>query len=179
MIQPDEIRRRVEDLLEKHGVTTAPVPVEKIARSLGARMRFSPLDEELSGMIYIKGDTPIIGVNSQHHPNRQRFTIAHEIGHLLLHRAEIIDQVHVDKRFPVLMRDANSATGTERMEIEANQFASELLIPSFLLAEMLNKQGFDIDDEKPLERLAKKFRVSRQALEFRIRNMVQDQYRRN
>ena len=179
MMQSNEMRRRVKALLDIHGLTTAPVSVEKIARLLGARLRFSPLDEELSGMIYIKGDTPIIGVNSQHHPNRQRFTIAHEIGHLLLHRDEIIDQVHVDKRFPVLMRDANSATGTERMEIEANQFAAELLMPSFLLSEMLNKQGFDIDDEEPLERLAKKFRVSRQALEFRIRNLTQDQDRRN
>ena len=130
MIQPDEIRRYIEHLLEEHGVTNAPIPVEKIARSLGARLRFSPLDDELSGMIYVKADTPIIGVNSQHHPNRRRFTIAHEIGHLVLHRAEIIDHVHVDKRFPVLMRNANSATGTERMEIEANQFAAELLMPS-------------------------------------------------
>ena len=178
MIQPDEIRRRIEHLLDVHGVTTAPVPVEKLARLLGARLRFSPLDEELSGMIYIKGNTPIIGVNSHHHPNRQRFTIAHEIGHILLHREEIIDQVHVDKKFPVLMRDANSATGTDLMEIEANQFAAELLMPSFLLSEMLNKHGFDIDDEQPLERLAKNFRVSRQALEYRIRNMIQDQHRR-
>ena len=174
MLQPGEISRCVEELLEEHGVTTAPVPVEKIARSLGARLRFSPLDEELSGMIYLRGGTPIIGVNSQHHRNRRRFTIAHEIGHLLLHRAEIADQVHVDKRFRVLMRDANSAAGTERMEIEANQFAAELLMPTFL-AEMLSKQGFDIDDEKPLKRLAAKFRVSRQALEFRIMNMIQDQ----
>ena len=179
MIELTEIRWKIHHLLEKHGTTTAPVPVERIARLLGARLRFSPLDEELSGMIYIKGDTPIIGVNSHHHPNRQRFTIAHEIGHLLLHRDQIIDQVHVDKRFPVLMRDANSATGMDLMEIEANQFAAELLMPTFLLSEMLNKQGFDIDDEEPLQRLAKTFRVSRQALEFRIRNLMQDHNRRN
>lgn len=162
------LRTKVEKLLQKYGVITAPVRVEKIAKSLGAQLRYSPLDEELSGMIHIKGSTPIIGINSLHHPNRQRFTIAHEIGHLVLHRNEIIDSVHVDKKFPVLMRDQNSATGTERMEIEANQFAAELLMPFFLFAEMLKKKGFDIDDEEPLKKLAQKFRVSKQALEFRI-----------
>ena len=166
-----ELRTKAEKLLRECGVRTTPVRIEKIAKSLGAQLRYSPLDEELSGMIYIKGDTPIIGVNSLHHPNRQRFTIAHEIGHLVLHRDEIIDSVHVDKKFPVMMRDQNSASGTERMEIEANQFASELLMPSFLLTVMLKENSFDIDDEEPLKQLARKFRVSKQALEFRIRSI--------
>ena len=172
MLSLDEIQKRVKALLEKQNVTAAPVPVQKIAKALGARVRRSALDEDLSGMIYLKGSTPIIGVNSRHHPNRQRFTIAHEIAHLALHRNSIINQVHIDRKFPVLMRDTNSATGTEHMEIEANRFAAELLMPTSLLSEMLKKKGFDIDDEKPLERLARKFRVSKQALEFRIRNVT-------
>ena len=171
MLSHDAIEKRVKALLEKQNVTAAPVPVQKIAKSLGARIRRSPLDEELSGMIYLKGRTPIIGVNALHHANRQRFTIAHEIAHLELHRESIVDQVHIDRKFPVLMRDAKSATGTECMEIEANRFAAELLMPTFLLSEMLKKKGFDIDDEKPLASLARKFRVSKQALEYRIRNM--------
>ena len=121
-------------------------------------------------MIFIKGGTPIIGVNSLHHPNRQRFTIAHEIGHLELHRDVISSAVHVDKQFPILMRDANSATGTEKMEIEANQFAAELLMPLALIDQTFGKP-FDIDDESPLDDLAKKLRVSKQALEYRIRNL--------
>lgn len=171
MVSPNKIRRLVKALLEEHNVRAPPVPVEKIAKSLGAWVRHSPLDDELSGMIYIKGSTPIIGVNSLHHPNRQRFTIAHEIAHLRLHKDSIIDQVHVDRRFPVLRRDANSTTGTELMEIEANQFAAELLMPSALLIKSLKKKGFDIDDEEPLKDLAEKFRVSKQALEFRVRNI--------
>ena len=165
------MEKRVRSLLDDQGVTVAPVPVEEIARSLGAQVRYSPLDKELSGMILIKEDTPIIGVNSWHHSNRQRFTIAHEIAHLLLHRDMIGKQVHVDKRFPVLMRDTRSAAGTEQREIDANQFAAELLMPSFLLTRMLRKGAFDIDDDGHLDRLARKFGVSRQALDFRIRSM--------
>ena len=168
----DNIRQQVKSLLDHQEVTAPPVPVEKIAVSLGAQVRYSDLDEELSGMIYIGEEWPIIGVNSRHHPNRQRFTIAHEIAHLILHRKALINKVHVDKRFPVLMRDATSATGTRLMEIEANRFAAELLMPSFLLDEMLRENGIDIDDDAPLNRWARRFHVSKQALEFRIRNLA-------
>ena len=80
-------------------------------------------------MIYVKEGTPIIGVNALHHPNRQRFTVAHECGHLILHKAQITKEVHVDKDFPMLMRDSVSAAGVNEMEIEANVFAAELLMP--------------------------------------------------
>ena len=172
MIQFDDITTQVRNLLRNHNIEVAPVPVEQVANDLGAIVRYRPFDEELSGMIYIKGARPIIGVNSLHHPNRQRFTIAHEVGHLVLHRRLIADHVHVDKRFSVLMRDANSATGTQRMEMEANRFAAELLMPIFLLLPMLKRKGFDIDDEKPLEELSRKFRVSKQALDYRIRSIT-------
>lgn len=156
------------DLLKAQNIRSAPIPVDKIAKAMGVQLKFSPLDDELSGMIFIKNGTPIIGVNSLHHPNRQRFTIAHELGHLVMHRNILEKEVHVDKQFRILMRDGVAATGTDTIEIEANRFAAELLLPSFLLDELLSKE-FDIDDEAPLEALAKKFKVSKQMLEYRIR----------
>lgn len=161
-----------QELLSRLGILQAPTPVEKIAKALDAVVRFSPFDMELSGMIHIKDGVIIIGVNSLHHPNRQRFTIAHELGHLALHRDMITSNVHVDKNFPGLMRDAVSATGTERIEIEANQFASELLMPRSMIVQALAGKQFDIDDSGPIEELAKKFKVSKQALEYRIRNGI-------
>lgn len=173
--QSAEPTSQVEGILSQFSIRTPPVPVDKIARGLGAQLRFSPLDEELSGMIYISENTPIIGINSLHHPNRQRFSIAHEIAHLVLHRPLISGKVHVDKEFPIqfrtLNRDAISALGSEKIEIEANQFAAELLMPSAWLIQALAGKPFDIDNEGPLEELAKKFKVSRQALEYRIRNL--------
>ncbi|MGA2704149.1 MAG: ImmA/IrrE family metallo-endopeptidase [Isosphaeraceae bacterium] len=166
----DSPNGRARQLLVRLGIQSAPTPVEKIAKALGAQVRFSPFDSELSGMVYIKDGVPIIGVNSLHHPNRQRFTIAHELGHLELHRQMITSNVHVDKNFPALMRDPKSATGTEQIEIEANQFAAELLMPIALIEQALAGKQFDIDDDGPIEELAKKFRVSKQALEYRIRN---------
>ena len=167
--------RRAQDLLNRLGIESAPVNVEKVARTLGATIRYSPLDDELSGMIFIKDGTPIIGVNSLHHPNRQRFTIAHEIGHLVLHREMVTAEVHVDKDFSIgfqpLRRDNQSTLGTEKVEIEANQFAAELLMPTSVLEHLLQDKRFDIDDDRPLEKIARKFKVRKQALEFRIRNL--------
>jgi Zn-dependent peptidase ImmA (M78 family) len=165
------IQKRAKTLLEEHEITSAPVPVERIAKSLEAQLRYSPLDEELSGMIYVKEGTPIIGVNALHHPNRQRFTIAHECGHLVLHRAEITKEIHVDKGFPMLMRDAVSSTGVEDMEIEANFFAAELLMPASFLARSLAGEPFDIDDEGAVGALAKEYKVSASAMRFRLGNL--------
>lgn len=163
---------RARQILARLKIQSVPTPVEKIAKALGAHIRFSPFDDELSGMVYVKDGLPIIGVNSLHHPNRQRFTISHELGHLELHRQMITNNVHVDKDFPALMRDPKAATGTERIEIQANQFAAELLMPRSLIDQALAGKQFDIDDVGPIEELAKKFRVSRQALEYRIRNLI-------
>lgn len=158
------------DVLVRLKIQSIPTPVEKIAKLLGVQVRFSPLDEELSGMIYIKDGVPIMGVNSLHHPNRQRFTIAHELGHFELHREMITSHVHVDKSFPVLMRNVTSSTGTDQVEVQANQFAAELLMPSEQLDQILSGKQFDIDDDGPIEEIAKKFKVSVPALRYRIRN---------
>lgn len=165
------ISNRAQSLLDDHEVTTPPVPVERIAKTLGARLRYSPLDDELSGMIYVNEDTPIIGVNALHHPNRQRFTIAHECGHLILHRTRITKEVHVDKAFPMLMRDSVSAAGVDEMEIEANLFAAELLMPGTLLTKALGNEPLDIDDEGAVSALARSFKVSPSAMRFRLGNL--------
>lgn len=167
------IEARAQKLLASLGLREIPVPVDRVARSVGARLRYSPLDEELSGFIFIKHGVPIIGVNSLHHPNRQRFTIAHEIGHLQLHPEFITTSVHVDKQFAesVLKRDTSSASGTERLEIEANQFAAAILMPGFVLDELLEQSPIDIEDGSPIEVWAKDFVVSKAALQYRIRNL--------
>ena len=164
----EKICQEVEVLLTEFGIKKPPVPVDKIVRALGVKLRFSPLDDELSGMVYIKDDDTIIGVNAMHHPNRQRFTIAHELGHIKLHKKFITNEVHVDKQFPMLMRDTKAAKGIDNIEIEANSFAAELLMPEKFIKEELNNEGFDIDDDDFISNLSKKFKVSTHALQLRL-----------
>ncbi|SRR5260221_9295161 len=160
-------------LLRKIGFEKAPIPVEKIAKYIGAVIRFSPLDDEISGMVYIKDGNPIIGVNSIHHPHRQRFTIAHEIAHLVLHRDLVSNHVHVDKQFAVLMRGKSASMGTDIVEIEANKFAAELLMPTNLVTSALGGRTFDVDDDLLLQKLASQFGVSKQAMGHRVNALLE------
>jgi Zn-dependent peptidase ImmA (M78 family) len=167
---PDQGRAReaARAILLEFGVSMPPVPVERIIKSRKIVLQYAPLDEDLSGMAYIKDGVGIIGVNALHHPNRQRFSAAHELAHHVLHDDDIRQAVHVDKGIRVLFRDDISALGTEPMEIEANAFASELLIPGNLLAVALEGGGVDLEDEAAIEALARRFRVSSAAMRFRL-----------
>ena len=169
--QRKTIQKQVEDLLKEHGVTSAPIPVERIAKALGVQIKYSPLDDELSGMAYVKDGTPIIGINTLHHPNRQRFALAHELGHLILHKNEVTKEIHVDKGFHMLMRDPSSSADGDKMEIEANRFATEILMPESFLAKSLKGQSFDIDDDAVVGALTKEYRVSISAMCFRLGNL--------
>lgn len=159
---------QAQKVLREGGVHTPPVPVEDIARRLGAELRYSPYEGELSGMVYRDGDRIVVGVNSLHHPNRQRFTIAHEIGHLLLHRGK---EVHIDRTFRVNLRDDVSSKAVDQEEIQANRFAAELLMPRGMLIEDLKTQQIDYENEEALGELAKRYRVSLQAMTFRLANL--------
>lgn len=162
------IEVKVLKLLQEYKVQRPPVPVEAIARRLGAEIRYSPFEGDISGMVYRDKDRTVIGVNSLHHANRQRFTIAHEIGHMLLHKGT---EVHVDRTFRVNLRDDLSSQAVDREEIEANGFAAELLMPSHMLLEDLKGREIDFENEENIHRLASKYRVSPQAVTFRLMNL--------
>ncbi len=167
--QRDKARRAAQSLLSHHRVRAAPVHVERIAKSLGVRVEYAPLDSELSGLAHIRDGVPIVGINTLHAPNRQRFTLAHELGHVQLHRHEIEHAVHVDRGS--LRRDALAAEGVDPIEIEANTFAAELLMPTDLLTTALERRSVDLEDDKAVTALAKRFRVSEAAMRYRLNSL--------
>lgn len=166
MTNKDRAREEARKLILEFEIKTPPVPVDRIARSLGVKIEYAPFDDELSGMAFIKSGVPMIGINSLHHPNRQRFTLAHELAHIQLHRDSLESAVHVDKGS--LRRDRVSANGTDPMEVAANTFAAELLMPEIFLAAAFGTRKLDLEDTDVLESLAKKFRVSLMALQYRL-----------
>jgi Zn-dependent peptidase ImmA (M78 family) len=171
MADIETARARAAELIERFGVKTPPVPVERIAKQLGIVVRYSPFDDELSGMAFLKEGAEIIGVNSNHHPNRQRYTLAHELGHICLHRLQLEKGVHVDQgSINSLRRDLVSQDGTDPLEREANAFAAELLMPKKLLAGALDDRMIDLDDDRLLA-LAKRFKVSLMALQYRLQRI--------
>jgi Zn-dependent peptidase ImmA (M78 family) len=161
-------RAKAEELLEAFAITAAPIPIERIIKRKQISLQYAPLEEDLSGMAYIKDGLSIIGINALHHPNRQRFSAAHELAHHVLHSEVIKDAVHVDKGHRVLLRDQVSSQGVDALESEANAFASALLMPRELLIKSLNDEGIDIEDDSQIDALAKKFRVSSSAIRVRL-----------
>lgn len=99
---PEMAREAARTILREFGVKGAPVPIERIIKARNVMLQYAPLEEDLSGMAFIKDGVGIIGVNALHHPNRQRFTAAHELGHHVLHAPDLQKAVHVDKGFPGL-----------------------------------------------------------------------------
>lgn len=166
--RPDKprARREARGLLEEFGVESAPVPVERIAKSLRVRVDYAPLDGELSGLAHIRDGIAIIGINTLHAPNRQRFTLAHELAHIRLHKVELEKAVHVDRGS--LRRDTLAAAGVDATEIEANTFAAELLMPEELIKAALAGRSVDLEDDGAVTALAKRFKVSEAAMRFRL-----------
>jgi Zn-dependent peptidase ImmA (M78 family) len=168
-------RARAAEVLKEAGVTTKPVPVDAIAQQKGITLRYMPLDDSLSGMIFMQNGVPTVVVNSLHHANRRRFSVAHELGHFELHMAAIGSDVHVDKRF--LARDANSSTGFDAKEVDANRFAAELLVPRTMLIEALQGRIVDLEaDDELLGELAEAFGVSKQMMAIRVGELLESEY---
>ena len=89
-------RRRAEQLAIEMELKRPHVDVARVARHLGARVTEMPLDDASGLLITQPGAVPCIVVNKSHHPHRQRFTIAHELGHLVLkHHFDGAENVHV------------------------------------------------------------------------------------
>lgn len=167
MSAPSRAEQQATALLESFGSTAAPVPVEQIAIAQGAQITYEVFDGQVSGMLIRDGNRAIIGVNSSHAPVRQRFTIAHEIGHLMMHEGT---PVFVDRLIRVDRRDG-TAGGRER---DANAFAAELLMPRRFIAERVGEivqTQSEIAPELLVDQLASEFAVSSIAMGYRLANL--------
>jgi Zn-dependent peptidase ImmA (M78 family) len=152
-----------------------PVPVEYVAHRLGLRVESVRLGEDVSGLLVLHGNLATIGYNEEQSLVRQRFTVAHELGHFCLHAAEAHESgLFIDKKFRIeYWRDGTSSTGSQTQEIEANRFAASLLMPEELVRKTIIQPGYQIDegDDDALQELASKFEVSVQAMSLRLASL--------
>jgi Zn-dependent peptidase ImmA (M78 family) len=145
------------------------VDITALARRHGADVVVEALGSDVAGMLVREQNRVVIGVNGSDPETRQRFTVAHEIGHLLMHRGRplLVDAVRIN------LRDSRSSMATDGEEIEANSFAAELLMPRDLVL-LQFRQAANAGTrsyERLAEDLAEGFGVSRQAMEYRLANL--------
>lgn len=147
-----------------------PTDLNKIAQDFGASIHAESLDDDVSGMLITssKSDKKIILVNKRNHENRKRFTIAHEIAHLIMHQDK--EEVFIDSRGSATLyfRSKESIDNIPLAERQANEFASCILMPEGAIANYIKDNPIDLNDDVAVKIMANKFGVSIQALSIRL-----------
>ena len=169
------VQRLTKSLIERFSILEPPVPVDQIASQLGIRLVYMPFSDNprLSGMLVREEDTVKMGINSAQGKQRQRFTIAHELGHFFLDPAKNvwIDQGIGSAQISYRMTGESSGVHTVA-EVRANKFAAALLMPAEWLAHDFSeaqRQNTEWDDEDVvIRRLAARYQVSQQAMIIRL-----------
>ena len=144
------------DILLNNDMYKIPVNVIKIAQNNNIDVFEADLSNKASGAIRydITNDKFEILVNKNDSIERQRFTIAHELGHFFLHQDILRDEeLHID----TLYRDSNS----NDREKEVDYFAGALLMNKMLLEKMY-------DENNSIAELANIFNVSVSAMTVRL-----------
>lgn len=155
-------------ITRKHGVTGPPVDVVSLSENEGLPVTYHDLDDETSGMLLRDDDRALMAVNVNHHENRQRFTVSHELGHYLLHKD--MPSVFVDDLL-VHFRANRKSRRFDPREREANEFAACLLMPREFLRDDLSHGPIDISDDDAVRSLARRYKVSPQALTIRLMSL--------
>ncbi len=138
-------------------VDTEPLDIAKLANELGITVRYEVMNEQISGKLNMENGRWIITVNSLHHPNRQRFTIAHELGHFMLHTATKSN--FEDQAF----FRGNSVS--ENGEKEANRYAADLLMPKDSFDNFVKNSSNNVGE------IAQHFQVSSLAVRYRAKDL--------
>jgi Zn-dependent peptidase ImmA (M78 family) len=139
-----------------------PVPIGDICEKLGIEVVFdSDMEEDLHGQINYRcsEDKFVIRVNDKHSAYNNIFTIAHEIGHYLIHFNDVRRFGFADRR----VRDRYKV-GIKRERV-ANEFAASILMPDEKFTSVFVARGGD------LIALEKFFRVSQEAVRYRALNL--------
>lgn len=147
--------QKAKEILKKYWDGILPVRPEKIARDIGIEVS-GENHPSLSGELCETEIGPKIIFNAQESPLRQRFTIAHELGHFVLnHGARYRDPA-----------EHFSSEHYDLKEVHANQFAAELLIP-----EEAVKYCLEDGIANTVAGLARAFAVSEVAMSIRLKNL--------
>ena len=149
----------LDDIISRYQ-NQLPVPVVDIALEMGIKVyKSNGWPDHISGLIRKDPDRGgksgyAIYTNANHPTTRRRFTIAHELGHYVLHHGVIGEGITDD----ALYRSRLSGP----LEREANRFAAKLLMPWNLIIES-TEQGINT-----VKDLAEKFGVSKSAMSIRL-----------
>ena len=148
------------DILLQNDMYKLPVGIISIANALGIEVYEKDMDKDVSGKITYDSVNKefYITVNKNDTKERQRFSIAHELGHYFLHR-EILEQegTHIDTLYRKTKTEDEEAKQRER---EVDYFAGALLMNDLMLK--------NLREDYSIAELADIFKVSVSAMTVRL-----------
>lgn len=153
-----DVRSVIEEYLSEF-----PIKLGAMANSLGVNVLLSTFPLGISGQIGEEDEKFVIRINRHEVRHRQRFTLAHEISHFLLHKDLIRSSENNYWSENVLLRSGQPL----KVEYQANRLASDLVIPPNLLIEETKDIGNPMTTDS-LQNLASKFQVSVAAMKFKL-----------
>lgn len=157
-----DVEQAASQVLAENHAKDIPIDPILIANKLGIKVyEVNFKDNNMSGIITKQDDKVVIYIEKDHHPNRQRFTVAHEIGHYILHIKN--DSVH---QYIEYQRNDNY----DPKEVEANNFAGALLMPKDKIIKTWNKYK-ELTIDVLITILSKEFIVSESAMRIRLNNL--------
>ena len=156
-----KMRAEERTIVERY-IWEVPVRLGAMAQELGLKVKLSTMKPGISGMIVKVEGEYIVKVNRHETRERQRYTLAHEISHFLLHR-RTIDESNVGIVDNVLYRSG----APEQLEYEANRLAADIVMPNALVTETFASLGTLVSEEV-VDHMARIFQVSKVAMEIRL-----------
>lgn len=168
------IENKANELLRVHRKLYPNFNVQELIGELGIRCVLHDFPGNISGASMTEDGVKVVTVNRGHHLNRQRFTQAHELGHILLGHDKALNisegsiQSEQENDHIVLYRNDNSSLGFDWREVEANHFAACLLMPQEVLEGEIESIGSPFLTEENITLLATKFGVSVSAMTIRL-----------
>ena len=180
---------------------TRQAAIQYLSRSAPTVEAFTDEDRvPLSGFLYASPKSGTIFVKSSEPVTRRRFTMAHEIGHYLLHLSPLFEYlVAHGKESLIEIADYTLAEASEvdeeiadstgratltaedesfrllppleTMELEADRFATELLMPAELVRDLAERHAGDLRDTDLVWRLASEMLVSTSAMSRRLSDL--------
>ncbi len=148
----------VDDIIKKakeEGLYSGDIlKIEELISKLdNIKIEYKDMDPSLSGSLSYQDGQWVMCINENHNIKRQRFTIAHELGHFMLHKNKNVE-----------FKDSTFFRGNEMDSIEynANEFAARLLMPEEIVRKLIS------NGLKNIGELASKFGVSSAAMKHRV-----------
>ena len=157
MADKNRAKQKAKEIIKKYGIEEPIVEVFDIAKREGLQIKFVEMTDDLVDVAGFLNDK-VIYVNELDPPYRQTFTVAHELGHYLLHNPNESDVLYRYQKF----------NGASQIEREANYFAACLLVPKKMLNKVMKEYNLDKGDEYYLSRL---FGVSKEMMRYRLKEV--------